>query len=75
MTTVAQLIAHLRTLPQDAIVQCLGEDEWITDYYTWKNLDIDRDVYVRDLRGNKFFKPDDIHYNKVVVNIGQYSWS
>ena len=68
MTTVAQLIAHLQTLPQDAIVQCLGETH--CNYFTWQNLNIDDDINVMDLRGNQFIQPDNIRYNKVVVEIG-----
>lgn len=70
MTTIAQLIAHLQTLPQDAIVQCLGQHEQISDYFTWQNLNIDDDIDVKDLRGNQFIQPDDIRYNKVFVEIG-----
>lgn len=68
MTTVAQLIAHLQTLPQDAIVQCLGETHYNT--FTWKNLNIDYNINVVDLRGNQFIQPDDIRYNKLFVEIG-----
>lgn len=69
MTTVAQLIAHLQTLPQEAEVKCLSVD---CTYKAWKelNIDDDIDIDVIDLRGNKFVKPEDINYNKVFVKIG-----
>lgn len=41
MTTVAQLIAHLQTLPQDAIVQCLSEKTRGYESWTeWTDLKI-----------------------------------
>ena len=47
MTTVAQLIEHLKTLPQDAIVQCLVERQSIYSLYTqWENLIIDENINV-----------------------------
>jgi hypothetical protein len=59
MTTVAQLIAHLQTLPQEAIVQCLSVNElsWST-IAEWIDLHIDDDINVVK---NK---------NKVFVEIG-----
>ena len=47
MTTVAQLIAHLQTLPQDLVVQCLQESFY--GYYSkidWKDLVLENDLYV-----------------------------
>ena len=70
MTTVADLIAHLQTLPQDAIVQCLSEKSRSYETWTeWKNLSLD-DLHVADLRGNPFTKPDAPHYGKVFLEIG-----
>ena len=46
MTTVADLIAHLQTLPQDLIVQCLEEKNTHHNVWTtWKGLEIENDVY------------------------------
>jgi hypothetical protein len=67
MTTVAQLIAHLQTLPQEAEVKCLSVE---CTYIAWKELNINDDIDVIDLRGNEFVKPEDINYNKVFVKIG-----
>jgi hypothetical protein len=67
MTTVAQLITHLQTLPQEANVRCLSEEY---TYIAWKELNINDDIDVIDLRGNEFVKPEDINYNKVFVKIG-----
>lgn len=71
MTTVADLIAHLQTLPQDAIVQCLAEKQgsW-NDFIEWVDLNISDHVNVIDLRGNQFVKPESSNFNKVFVEIG-----
>jgi uncharacterized lipoprotein len=71
MTTVAQLIAHLQTLPQEAEVKCLSEEQCFYDIYTeWKSLNIIDDINVIDLRGSIRIKPEDKNYNKVFVEIG-----
>jgi hypothetical protein len=71
MTTVAQLIAHLQTLPQDAIVECVTEYSYGYSQGTkWKALEIENDIYVRDLRGNKLVLPESPNFNKVFVEIG-----
>jgi hypothetical protein len=71
MTTVAQLIAHLQTLPQGAEVRCLKEEGRAWDTYAeWKDLDIENDVSVCDLRNNQFVKPEDENFGKVFVEIG-----
>lgn len=69
--TVAELIAHLQTLPQEAEVSCLQEESSGWDTYTqWKNLTLD-DISLTDLRGNQFVKPSDTHiFNKVFLEIG-----
>jgi hypothetical protein len=56
MTTVAQLIAHLQTLPQEAIVQCLSvsEGSWSTSA-EWIDLHIDDDINVVKNKNNKVF--------------------
>ena len=47
MTTVAQFIAHLQTLPQDAIVQCLVEKICGYEAYTiWEDIEIEKHVYI-----------------------------
>lgn len=47
MTTVAQFIAHLQSLPQDAIIQCLVEKSCAYETWTsWTDLEIDRHVYL-----------------------------
>ena len=46
MTTVADLIAHLQTLPQDLIVQCLTEQSYGHETWTkYENLKIDHHIY------------------------------
>ncbi len=71
MTTVAQLIAYLETLPQEAIVQCLSEKRSGYSVWTdWKDLDISEHVNVIDLRENKFVKPESENFQKVFVEIG-----
>lgn len=68
--TVAELIAHLQTLPQDACVQCLEEYSCNYDMGTkWKDLTLD-DISLTDLRGNKFVKPDSPSFNKIFLEIG-----
>lgn len=43
--TVSELIAHLQTLPQDLIVQCLTEENCAYETWTkWKDLTPD-DIY------------------------------
>lgn len=52
--TVSELIAHLQTLPQDLIVQCLAEESRAYETWTkWKNL-----------------TPDDIYYVGSYLEIG-----
>jgi hypothetical protein len=47
MTTVAQFIAHLQTLPQDLTVQCLLEKQRGYESWTiWENLRIDDHINV-----------------------------
>ena len=47
MTTVAQFITHLQSLPQDAIVQCLVEKQRGYETYTvWEEIDIEKNVYL-----------------------------
>jgi hypothetical protein len=56
MTTVAQLIAHLQTLPQEAIVRCLSVSEsfWETSA-EWIDLHIDDDINVVPALKGKVF--------------------
>ena len=69
--TVAQLIAHLQTLPQEAEVQCLSEYDcgWSTSV-KWKDLEIENDISLTDLRGNQFIAPDNPNFNKIFLEIG-----
>jgi hypothetical protein len=47
MTTVAELIAHLQTLPQDLVVQCLQESFYgYSSKIDWKDLVLENDLYV-----------------------------
>lgn len=47
MTTIAQFITHLQSLPQDAIIQCLVEESCGYETWTsWTDLEIDRHVYL-----------------------------
>ena len=72
MTTVAQLIAHLQTLPQEAIVWSLAEkDSFHSSWVEWQDLEIEADIDVIDLRGNEFVKPENPNFNKVFVKIGR----
>ena len=70
--TVAQLIARLQTLPQDAIVQTLVQTEtsW-HEYCKWETLDLKKHFEVSDLRDNPFISPDNPNFNKVIVRIGE----
>ena len=65
MTTVAQLIKHLQTLPQKAIIKVRNERGDRTD------LSIDKHVFAWDLRGNPFIKEDSTNFNKVWVELGE----
>ncbi len=65
MTTVAQLIKHLQTLPQKAIVKVRDKHKNHTD------LSIDKHVFAWDLRGNPFIKEDSTNFNKVWVELGE----
>ena len=77
MTTVAQLIEYLQTLPQDAEVDVMKEvsADWST-WTTYAPLEIP-DAYgcsdnleVFDFRDNQFVKEDDLHFGKVHVRFG-----
>jgi len=47
MTTVAQFITYLQSLPQDAIVQCLVEKQRGYETYTvWEEINIEKNVYL-----------------------------
>ena len=70
--TVADLIAYLQTLPQDAEVSILAEES--SGYETWTNfvdaVDFERDCELLDFRGDHI--PD--HYlgkGKAFVFIGR----
>ena len=65
MTTVAQLIKHLQTLPQEAVVKVRDEYGNRTDF------SIDEHVFAWDLRGNPFIKEHSTNFNKVWVEIGE----
>lgn len=64
MTTVAQLIKHLQTLPQKAVVKVRDKYGDRTDF------SIDEHVFDWDLRGNPFIKEHSTNFNKVWVEIG-----
>lgn len=66
--TVSQLIEALQKVPQEAIVECL-QDNFNNGFAVWKDLSLD-DLYVCDLRGNSFVKPDSPNYGKVFLKIG-----
>jgi hypothetical protein len=65
--TVADFIAYLQTLPQEAIVQCIS----VQDYPIWENIDIQSQCNVIDFRGNQFAKPENPNFNKVILEIGE----
>lgn len=68
--TVAELITHLQTLPQETEVFCLLErqNNWTT-WCEWKALELD-DLSFTDLRGNPFVKEGQPHFNKISLEIG-----
>jgi len=81
MTTVAQLIEYLQTLPQDAEVDVLHEEvEYLTTYTEFNSLQIPNEhgcsdnleVYdFRDnFRDNQFVKKGDPRFGKVYVMFG-----
>ena len=70
--TVADLIAYLQTLPQDAEVSILVEERWWAETYTrfTDDVDFEYDCELLDFRGDHI--PD--HYEckgKAVVRIGR----
>lgn len=65
MTTVAQLIKHLQTLPQEAVVQVTNDTGKYIDF------NIDEHIYVLDLRGNPHVKEDSPNFNRVWVQLGE----
>lgn len=68
--TVAELITHLQTLPQEAEVFCLEEKNFYhSDYVGWKPLTLE-DISLTDLRGNQFVKEDNPNFNKIFLEIG-----
>lgn len=68
--TVAQLIEHLQTLRQDAVVECIEERSGGYDTWTdWKDLTLE-DVDYINLEGNQFVKPEDPRFGKAFVRIG-----
>lgn len=68
--TVAELITHLQTLPQEAEILCLEEKNYYySDYVDWKTLTLE-DISLTDLRGNQFVKPDNPNFNKIFLEIG-----
>ena len=77
MTTVAQLIEYLQTLPQDAEVDVLHEEEsnWTT-YTEFDSLQIPNEhgcsdnLEVYDFRDNQFVKEGDPRFGKVYVMFG-----
>ena len=77
MTTVAQLIEFLQTVPQDAEVEVICEcrDSWET-YTKFEPLQIpDEHGYsdnleVHDFRDNQFVKEGDPRFGRVYVDFG-----
>ena len=65
MTTVAQLIEHLKTLPQEAVVQVTNDKGKYNDF------NIDEHVFVLDLSGNPRIKEDSPNFNRVWVQLGE----
>jgi Ran GTPase-activating protein (RanGAP) involved in mRNA processing and transport len=77
MTTVAQLVEYLQTLPQDAEVDVLKEVS--ANWSTWTEftaLEIPGEygysdnLEVYDFRDNQFVKEDDARFGKVYVSFG-----
>jgi|LakMenEpi03Aug12_release.lakeMendotaPanAssembly.Ray.scaffolds.fasta_scaffold670427_2 hypothetical protein len=78
MTTVAQLIEYLQTLPQDAEVDVLKEVS--ANWSTWTeftSLEIpdkygcSDNLEVYDYRDNQFVKEGDPRFGKVYVSFGE----
>jgi hypothetical protein len=77
MTTVAQLIEFLQTLPQDAEVDVMAErtGPW-TSYTEFEELQIPNEIgnsdniEVFDFRDNHFVKEGDPRFGKVYVSFG-----
>ena len=74
MTTVAQLIDYLKTLPQDAVVECKRED---SDRWGNRGVELSPVVisscYVYDYRDPKW--KDDKAYGRVFVELSSEAWS
>lgn len=68
--TVAELIAHLQTLPQHAEVQCLQERQamWNT-FFIFEDL-TPEGINVIDFRNNPFVTEGHPNYNRIFVEIG-----
>jgi len=69
-----ELIAYLQTLPEDVILEVLKEHrgDWHTSVST-VDLILDGDdsnVEFTDLRGSRFIKPGQLHYNKTFLVLG-----
>ena len=77
MTTVAQLIEFLQTLPQDAEVDVMAErrGQWWT-YTEFEELQIPDEhgnsdnLEVYDFRDNQFVKEGDPRFGRVFVSFG-----
>jgi hypothetical protein len=67
MATVKELIEHLQTLPQDAVVEVLEANSWET---VWETLSINDHVEVSDFRDNRAVHPTSKYYKKCIVSIG-----
>lgn len=77
MTTVAQLIKFLQTLPEDAEVDVMKEvsADWST-WTTFEPLQIPEygcsdNLAVYDFRDNQFVKEGDPRFGKVYVDFGR----
>lgn len=71
MTTVAQLITYLQTLPQEGIVEVLQEETKGWDTITsMKDLDIDA-ISILDFTSKEHYEEKYPHlYGKVFVQLG-----
>lgn len=65
MTTVEQLIEHLKTLPQQAVVEVTNECGY------WVRFCIEDHVEVIDLRDNPSVKEDSQNFGRVFVLLGE----
>jgi hypothetical protein len=72
MTTAAQLIAYLQTLPPDTQIEILKENSrGYESYVTHIPLVINEGSNFIDFRNNPHVKPESPYFNKTVLELGE----